>query len=310
MQYRLLGQTGIQVSILSFGASSLGGVFHDVEREACIKTVHTALDLGMNLIDVSPYYGLTKAETMLGTALKGVDRGRYILATKVGRYGLNQFDFSARRVTASVDESLARIGCGHIDIIQCHDIEFVPLDIIINETLPALEKLRQSGKVRFLGITGLPLPMFTTVAKQAKIDTILSYCRYTLFDQSLVKIIPDLNARGVGIMSAAPVSMGLLTNRGAPDWHPAPELIRTTCAKVAEFCRNQGADIAQLAISFAVAERRIATTIVGTGDPANVRRNVAWALAPVDEKLLAEVRKILKPIHNQSWPSGLPENND
>ena len=310
MHYRSLGKTGLNVSVLSFGASSFGGVFHSVTREDCVNTVHTALDLGVNLIDVSPFYGLTKAESILGGALQGVDRSRYLMATKVGRYGDKEFDFSARRVTASVDESLGRMHCGHIDIIQCHDIEFVPLNIIINETLPALEKLRQSGKVRFIGITGLPLKIFTTIAAQAKIDTILSYCRYTLFDTSLMRIAPALEAKGIGIMSAAPVSMGLLTNRGAPDWHPAPDLIRKCCAKAAEFCRSRGADIAQLAISFAAAEKHIATTIVGTANPENFRRNVAWAQTPVDAELLAGVQKILEPIRDHSWPSGLPENND
>ncbi len=310
MEYRPLGKTGLQVSALSFGASSLGGVFHPVAREDCIKTVHTALDLGVNFIDVSPYYGLTKAETMLGYALVGVPRDRYILATKVGRYGQNEFDFSARRVISSVDESLARLGCGHIDLIQCHDIEFVRLDQIIHETLPALEKLRQSGKVRFVGITGLPLKIFTQVLKSASIDTILSYCRYTLFDTSLLHIVSDLENKGVGIMSAAPISMGLLSHRPAPAWHPAPPAIRAACTNAAAFCHSQGVDIAKLAIQFAVAEKRIATTVVGTANPENFRNNVRWIDEPLDQSLLAHVQNLLKPIHNHTWPSGLPENND
>ena len=133
MDYRLLGNTGLKISNLSFGASSLGGVFHSVTRENCLKTVHTALDLGINFIDVSPFYGLTKAETELGIALKGISRDNYYLATKVGRYGMDIFDFSAKRVTASVDESLNRLQCGYIDLIQCHDMEFVKLDQIITK---------------------------------------------------------------------------------------------------------------------------------------------------------------------------------
>ncbi len=310
MEYRPLGKTGLQVSALSFGASSLGGVFHPVAHDDCIKTVHTALDLGVNFIDVSPYYGLTKAETMLGQALVGIPRSRYILATKVGRYGESEFDFSARRVRESVDESLARLGCGHIDLIQCHDIEFVRLDEIIHETLPALAKMRQSGKVRFVGITGLPLKIFTQVLKSASIDTILSYCRYTLFDTSLQDIVPELEQKGVGIMSAAPISMGLLSHRPAPAWHPAPPAIRQACAQAAAFCRSKNVDIAKLAIQFAVAEKRIATTIVGTANPENFRKNARWVAEPLDHELLAQVRNLLKPIENQTWPSGLPENND
>jgi aryl-alcohol dehydrogenase-like predicted oxidoreductase len=83
MHYRTLGQTGLNVSVLSYGASPLGSVFRHTDDAEGIRTVHTALDLGINFIDVSPYYGATKAETVLGQALRDVRRDRYILATKV-----------------------------------------------------------------------------------------------------------------------------------------------------------------------------------------------------------------------------------
>ena len=107
MDYRSLGRTGLEVSALSLGASPLGSVFRDVDEAEAIRTVHVAIDLGINLIDVSPYYGLTKSETVLGKALKGIPRDKYYLMTKVGRYGAAEFDFSAGRVVASVDESLS-----------------------------------------------------------------------------------------------------------------------------------------------------------------------------------------------------------
>ena len=111
MQYRQLGNTGMEVSAISFGASSLGSVFRQINESDGIRTVHTAVDLGINFIDVSPYYGLTRAETVLGKALREIPRDSYYLATKVGRYGaeMAEFDFSAERVTASVDESLNRL---------------------------------------------------------------------------------------------------------------------------------------------------------------------------------------------------------
>merc|ERR1711916_227064 len=104
MEYKELGNTGMKVSVVGFGASPLGGVFGDVNEEEAIKTVKRALELGINFIDVSPYYGITKAETVLGKALKGIPRDSYYLATKVGRYGGDEFDFSADRVIKSVDE--------------------------------------------------------------------------------------------------------------------------------------------------------------------------------------------------------------
>src|SRR3954447_14225837 len=134
MHYRELGDTGLSVSLLGFGASSLGGVFRQTDDGESIRTVHTALDLGINLIDVSPYYGATRAEAVLGKALREIKRDRYYLATKVGQYGEGEFDFSAERVTRSFDESCARLGVDYVDLLQCHDIEFASIDQIVDET--------------------------------------------------------------------------------------------------------------------------------------------------------------------------------
>jgi len=309
MEYRKLGTTGLLVSQLSFGASSLGGAFRPIVEAEGIRTVQTALDLGINFIDVSPYYGLTQAEMVLGKALKGVARDRYILATKVGRYGEADFDFSAQRVTASVDESLRRLGVDTIDLIQCHDIEFGSLDQIVNETIPALRKVQATGKVRFIGITGLPLKIFKVVLDQIEVDTILSYCHYGLIDTALAGLIPYLKQKDVGIINASPLGMGLLTPQGAPDWHLAPAETKAACARAVAHCISKGANPAQLAVQFSLAQPEIATTLIGTADPAEVAQNVSWLDRPIDEELLAEVQAILAPVHNLSWPSGRPENN-
>jgi L-galactose dehydrogenase len=309
MDYRTLGKTGLKVSALSFGASSLGSEFRQIDEQEGIRTVHKALDLGINFIDVAPYYGRTKAESVLGRALKGIPRDRYYLETKVGRYDKDRFDFSAARVTASVDESLARLGVDYVDVIQCHDIEFGDLDQIVHETLPALRELQGQGKVRFVGVTGLPLKVFRYVLDRADLDAILSYCHYSLNDTALLDLVPYLKKKGVGIINASPLSMRLLSNRGAPDWHPASEKIRETCAKAAAFCREQGVDIAALALQFSVANPDIPTTLVGTANPAHIEEDVRCIEKPLDEALLAEVMAILAPIHNETWPSGRPENN-
>jgi L-galactose dehydrogenase len=309
MDYRLLGATGLKVSRLGYGASPLGGVFRDVDEAEGCRAVRVALDLGINFIDVSPYYGLTRAETVLGRALRGVPRDRYILATKVGRYGDSSFDFSARRVTASVDESLSRLGVGHIDLIQCHDIEFGSLDQIVEETIPALRKLRSTGKVRFIGITGLPLRIFQSVLARTVVDTILSYCRYCLNDVGLGTLLPFLQEKGAGIINASPLAMGLLSDRGAPVWHPAPRDVQAACSLAAAHCRERGTDISRLALQFATANPAIATTLVGTASPANIGKNVRWLDEPIDEGLLGEVLRILEPVRNATWPTGRPENN-
>jgi L-galactose dehydrogenase len=314
MEYRPLGKTGMRVSALSFGASSLGGVFREVDEQTGIRAVRTALDLGINFIDVSPFYGLTKAETVLGRALVGVQRERYFLATKCGRYGASaeDFDFSAARVTKSVDESLARLGVDYLDIIQVHDMEFGDVRQIVGETVPALLKVKERGKARFVGITGLPLVMFVRVVEQfaaGTIDTILSYCHYELNDTSLLEILPAMEQRGIGVINASPLGMGLLSLRGPPTWHPAPDEVKERCRQAAEHCQTKGSNIIKLAVQYSLSEPRVATTLVGTASPENIVTNVAWAAESIDQQLLNEVLGILRPVHNVTWQQGRPENN-
>lgn len=309
MDYRTLGKTGMQVSVLGYGASPLGSVFRQINKSDGIKSVHNAINLGINFIDVSPFYGMTRAESVLGAALLEIPRDAYYLATKVGRYGNTDFDFSSDRVTASIDESLTRLNVDYIDLIQCHDIEFGSLDQIVNETLPALQKVRDSGKVRFIGITGYPLNIFSNVLNRKETDTILSYCHYSLNDTSLEDIIPFLKKKDVGIINASPLSMGLLTDQGPPQWHPAPNEIHEVCAKAVAYCRNRGVDIAQLAVQFSVANTEIATTLVGTANPDNLKKNVAWAESQFDASLFSDVQEVLTSVRDQTWLSGRRENN-
>ncbi len=311
MEYRTLGKTGLKVSALSFGASSLGGVFREVDEAAAIETVHTALDLGINFIDVSPFYGLTRAETVLGKALKGVPRDSYYLATKLGRYGAKaeEFDFSGPRSKASIEESLERLGVDYLDLIQCHDMEFAGLDQVANEAIPAMREMQREGKVRFVGVTALPLKAFSTVMDQVDVDTIQSYCHYCLNDTALADMLPYLQAKGVGVISSAPLAMRLLCEGALPGWHPAPREVRDGCDKALAHCKARGADLAKLAVQFSVSNPDIHTVFTGTANPGRIKQNVAWAEEPLDETLLEEVLEVLRPIHNVTWPSGRPENN-
>lgn len=309
MKYRTLGNTELEVSILSFGASSLGSVFGEIDESEGIRTVYEAIDLGINFIDVSPYYGLTKAETVLGKAIKNIPRDKFILSTKAGRYGENDFDFSSKRIIKSVDESLTRLQTDYIDILHLHDIEFVSLDQIIHESIPTLLELKKAGKIRFIGISGLPLKIFKVVSEQVPLDTILSYCHYTLNNTGLLTIEEEMRNKGIGIINASPLSMGLLTKKGPPDWHPASDEIKRVCRQAVQFCEEQGVAIEKLAVQFAVANDRIPTTLVGTANPKHIVRNVAWIEEPIDMELVNQVREILKPIDQKIWLSGRKENN-
>ncbi len=311
MQYRILGQTGLKVSALAFGGSSLGSAFRPIDEGKGIRAVHVAIEEGINLIDTAPYYGATTAETILGKALKSVPRHKYYLATKVARYGpeIEDFDFSAKRVTASVEESLTRLGVDYVDFIQVHDMEFGDLEQIVNETIPALHKVKAAGKARFVGISCLPVKLFRHVLDRVQVDQIQSYCHYCLNDTALADLLPYLKQKGVAIFNSAPLAMRLLSNDGPPDWHPAPAALHEKCAEAAAHCRVRGSDIGKLALQFSLANPDIHTNIVGTADPARVLKNIHDSAEPLDKILLAEVQKILKPAHNLTWPSGRKENN-
>jgi L-galactose dehydrogenase len=310
MKFRPLGRTGLNLSWLSFGASSLGQEFRSVDLNEAIRSVHVALDLGMNFIDTSPYYGRGLSECLLGVALRGIPRDRYYLGTTLGRYAPAHFDFSARRVAESVDVSLQRMEVDHLDIILCHDIEFVEMAQIVEETLPALRRIQESGKVRFVGISGYPMNIFRYVLDRTDLDVILSYNHYTLQNTMLADLVPYLKAKGVGIMNAAPFSARLLTNAPLPPWHKATEEVRALCRRAAELCAAHGVDIAQLALQYSLANEDMATCIVGSANPENVRKWVDWSEQPIDQGLVNDVLEILLPIHNWFYTEGRPENND
>jgi aryl-alcohol dehydrogenase-like predicted oxidoreductase len=310
MQTRQLGKTDLHLPILSFGASSLGQEFRSVKLEDALQSVRVALDCGLNFIDTSPFYGRGMSEVLLGIALRDVPRDSYLLGTKLGRYSLEHFDFSARRVSESIDVSLHRLGTDHLDIMLCHDIEFVPMQQIVDETIPAMRKAQAAGKIRYIGISGYPQKIFRFICDQTDIDCVLSYNQYTLQNSRFAdETIPHLKAKGVGIMNAGPFSARLLTNAPLPAWLKEPEEVKAAARRAATHCADKGVDIAQLALQFCLANEDITTTVAGSANPVNIRNWARWAAEPIDRELLAEVLEIFAPVKNLGHTEGLPENN-
>jgi aryl-alcohol dehydrogenase-like predicted oxidoreductase len=295
---------------LSFGASSLGQEFRKVTLDEALKSVRVALDCGLNFIDTSPFYGRGMSEVLLGMALRDVPRESYFLCTKLGRYDLDHFDFSARRVAESVDVSLHRLGTDHLDIVLCHDIEFVEMQQIVDETIPALRRAQQQGKVRFVGFSGYPQKIFRHICDQTEVDCVLSYNQFTLQNTRFAdETVPWLKQRGVGAMNAGPFSARLLTNAPLPGWLKEPESVKAAARNAAELCARRGSDIAKLAVQFSCSHPDIATTIAGSANPANIERWAKWLEEPVDQELLAEVQAIFAPVKNIGHTEGLPKNN-
>ena len=307
MKFNEIGKTGMVVSALSFGASSLGSVFRSTREEEALEAVYTAIEGGMNFIDVSPYYGHYKAETVLGKALKNVPRDKYYLSTKVGRYGkdgVNTWDYSAKRAQESVYESMERLGIDHIDLINVHDVEFADLNQVVNETLPALVELREKGIVSHVGITDLQLENLKWVIEHVPagtVESVLNFCHYCLCDDKMVDFLDFFEANNVGVISASPLSMGLLSERGVPDWHPAPKPLVEVCKKAAEHCKAKGSPIEKLAMQYALSNDRIATTLFSSANPANVKKNLEFIEEPIDWNLVQEVQEIIGDQKRVSW---------
>lgn len=307
MKYNEIGKTGMCVSNLSFGASSLGGVFHDTTEARSIEAVFTAVEKGINFIDVSPYYGHYKAETVLGKALKQIPRNKYYLSTKVGRYGengVNKWNYSAKYATESVYASMERLNVDYIDLINVHDIEFADLHQVVDETLPALVELRDKGIVKHAGITDLQLENLQWVVEHSEpgvVESILNFCHYSLNDEKLSDYFNYFESKNIGIINASPLSMGLLSQRGVPTWHPAPKALVRACQKAALHCMSKNYPIEKLAIQYSTGNPRIATTLFSSANPDNVLKNIAYVEEPIDWNLVKEVQEIIGKQMRVSW---------
>jgi L-galactose dehydrogenase len=306
----MLGATGLMVSEIGFGASPLGNEFRETDPAEGVRAVHAAIDQGINFFDVSPYYGRTLAEERLGIALEG-RRESVILATKCGRYDSASFDFSAVRLRASIDESLSRLRTDYVDLWQAHDVEFVDARQIVGEAIPTMREIQKQGKARFIGITGLQLKVMRSIAESAPVDTFLSYCRYNLLINDMDALLTGFaKERNRGLINASPLHMGILTERGAPSWHPAPKEVQDAGAKMVRACEAHRLKIGDVALRFCLDHPLTATTLVGMSTVEHVERNIGAIACRPPAELMAEIREIAAPVANRWWPTGLQENWD
>ena len=313
MKRRALGRTGLTVPILSYGASSLGGVYGDIDEDTGIRAVHVALDRGLNYLDVAPAYGGTRAETVLGRALRGVPRDRYLLSTKVGKftppggYGGDEFDYSRARILESVEASLRRLGTDHLDLLFLHDIEYrgqrhVPQ--ALGEGLDTLRALQRQGVVRCIGLSTYPMALWRRVVREGDLDVIMTHSHYALNDTQLLELLPTCAERGIGVINSSPLALGLLTARGPAAWHPATAEQRALVAQAVAHCQAAGTTLEALAVSFAVAEERIPTTLTTSSSPVRLAQSIDAALTPPDPVLVAEVRRLMAPLVDHDWNFG------
>ena len=309
MEYRQLGMTGMNVSVISFGASPLGNVF-DVSDEAEGKrAVHYAIDHGINYFDVAPMYGETLAESRLGKALLG-KRDKVFLATKCCRYSVEKLDFSYNRVLKSIDESLERLQTDYVDLLQVHDIEFGTMQQVLEEAIPAALKVKEMGKARYVGITGLPVRYLAKIVRQVDVDTVLSWAHYNLVEDEINDELLLLSKeKGFGLINASPLLQRLLSESPLPAWHRSPQEVKDLQPKLIQLCAEYGVKLSDVANRFALDHPDIATTIVGMSKLKNVEQNIRVLDFKIPDGLLDRIEAMVKPVKNMMWFEGNPENN-
>ena len=310
MERRTLGNTGLEISKLGYGAASLGNIYRDIDESEGTRSVHAAIDAGINYFDVAPLYGFTLAEKRLGEALEG-RRDDVIIATKCCRDKFDVFDFSAERVAASMDESLSRLKTDYIDVFQIHDVEFGTFEQVVNETIPAAMKLKESGKARFVGITGLPVRYLRKVTEATgQFDTLLSWGHCTLIEDEMETELAELcREKGIGLMTCSPLLQGLLTDNPPPEWHRSPDVVKAGVNELAAVCKEYNTDLATVALKYAVDNPHVATNVVGMSTASKVARNVKALETTTNAELLDRLLEIAQPIKNMMWFEGNPDNN-
>jgi aryl-alcohol dehydrogenase-like predicted oxidoreductase len=237
-----------------------------------------ALSLGVTAFDTSPYYG--PSEDLLGTALSAAKypRHSYQILTKVGRIGGSEFDYSPEWIRYSIQRSLQRLRTKHLDVVYCHDVEFVTP----SEVLTAVKELRRirdiEGTIKYVGISGYPVPLLCELAELVlretgeALDAVMSYANFTLQNEGLKKGLERLKRAGVGcVPNASPLGMGLLRSKGVPvggkgDFHPAPKELRRRVAEAARWIEGKEEKLEVVSIRWGLeAWARRGATVGGVG---------------------------------------------
>ncbi|SEO33102.1 aldo/keto reductase [Paenibacillus sp. OV219] len=287
MEYTTFGRTGLRVSKLGLGGAPIGGDFRDIDEAEIERVVHESLDLGINFIDTAPLYGLGKSEERIGRALTGGRRDKVVLATKAVRY---DFAYNYENVIRSAEESLKRLQTDYVDLLQLHDVEKQPYELIINEAIPALLKLKEQGKIRFLGVTTRDLPLLKRYMETGAFDAIQFYARYMLLDYSAAnEIIPLARANDIAIINGSVLGMGLLAESPAKF---LGEDMRTEAAKrmekLAFLRRSEPKGLIEPGMRFSMQNPDIHVTLTGTASSRSLHANASYCdgvgLAPEDHE--------------------------
>ncbi len=315
MEYRRLGSSGMYVSEIAYGNWITHG--SQVEADAAIKCVKTALDLGITTFDTADVYAGTKAESVLGKALKGVRRESYELFTKVywpTGPGKNDRGLSRKHIMESCHASLKRLGTDHIDLYQMHRFDYeTPLE----ESLSAFEDLIRQGKVNYIGFSEWDAQQ---IAAALKIQDLKGYTRFVssqpqysaLWRVIEAEVLPLSKKEGIGQIVWSPLAQGVLTGKYLPGKKPPtgsratdkksganmisrwmkPEVLETV-QKIKPIADEAGLTMSQLSIAWVLSNPNVSAAIMGATKPAQVKENVKASGVKLSAEQLKAIDKAL-----------------
>lgn len=304
LKRRVLGSTGLELTQLGLGGTSVGSLYGPVDDETATATVRRAYELGVRYFDTAPYYGHGSSERRFGAALAQRPRGSYVLSTKVGRLLVAdatgetkpphfrdsepfraEFDFSRDGVLRSIDASRARLGIETFDILYVHDCQD-QVEAALEGALPALAELRARGEIAAVGAGLNVVDTCLALARDADLDCLLLANRYTLLEQGpLDALFPLCQERGIGIVIGGPFNSGILATgpvEGARyDYRPAPAEVVERVRLIEAVCAEHGVALPAAALQFPLAHPLVASVVCGARTEEEVMANVALMAAPI-----------------------------
>ncbi|HLJ69451.1 MAG TPA: aldo/keto reductase [Chloroflexota bacterium] len=315
MRTRRLGSQGPELTVIGFGCWAMGGAgwagsWGPQDDEESIRSIHTALDAGVNWFDTAAVYGLGHSEEVLGKAL-GPRRPEVVVATKFGTVWDSQGNLSDRASYESVmrecDASLRRLGTDYIDLYQQHwpDREGTPVE----ETMRALDDLVQAGKVRYTGVSNYDLPLLQQALAVRHVDSLQP--QYNLFSRGVEsELLPYCREHGVGVVAYSPLHSGLLGGTYTPDkrfddgdWRVhnpdfTGEGLRRNLERVDQLRRiadRSGHTVAQLAVAWVLSNPALTAAIVGVRRPSHITGILPAGDWELDEDTRQTIEQIMQP---------------
>lgn len=317
MERREVGTRGLSLTVLGFGGAPIGNLYRATSDEESSQSLRAAWQGGIRYFDTAPHYGLGLSERRLGSELSRYPRDDYVISTKVGRllttnpcprgsdleFGgfdvpdslTRTLDYSSEGVNRSIEQSLSHLGTDHVDVVYVHDPDD-HVDQVIQETLPALARLRDEGVVKAIG-AGMnywqPLLQMVTTSD---IDIVMLAGRWTLMDRSGEPLLRACLERGVGVVAAAPFNSGLLSReepRGDShfDYQLVSDELLERARELAALCRAHGVSLPVAAIQFPLRHPAVISVVAGFRTEEQSRTAADWMHQDIPVELWSELEE-------------------